>query len=168
MAHIAKCGQAITFCGVNAHFQNGRAEQRICTLQDLARTQLLHAKARWPIAITEHLWPYALVKVMNSYNNVPKVGQDKTRFELFSGTDIRPNLRHHHHFGVPVYVLDSNMQSDKKIPKWMPRARVVIYVGKSLRHARSVSLVLNTRTVLVSPQFHCKYDDTFETIRGLI
>jgi hypothetical protein len=59
------------------------------------------------------------------------------------------------------------MQSGKKIPKWMPRARVGIYVGKSLRHARSVSLVLNPRTGLVSPQYHCKYDDTFETVRGL-
>jgi hypothetical protein len=166
MAHVAKCGQAITFCRVNAHFQNGRAERRIRTLQDLAWTQLLHAKARWPIAITEHLWPYALVNVMNSYNDVSRIGAEKSRIELFSGTDVRPSLRHHHHFGVPVYILDSSIQSGKKIPKWMPRARVGIYVGKWLRHARSVSLVLNPRTGLVSPQYHCKYHDTFETVRG--
>jgi hypothetical protein len=61
----------------------------------------------------------------------------------------------------------SPTQSGKKIPKWMPRARVGIYVRKSLRHARSVSLVLNPSTGLVSPQYHCKYDDTFETVRGI-
>jgi hypothetical protein len=104
---------------------------------------------------------------MHAYNDVPRVGEEKSRIERFSGSDIHPNLRHHHHFGVPVYVLDSSMQSGKKIPKWMPRARVGIYVGKSLRHARSVSLVLNPRTGLASPQYHCKYDDTFETVRGL-
>jgi hypothetical protein len=37
-------GQTISFCGVNAHFQNGIAEKRICDLQEAARSQLLHAK----------------------------------------------------------------------------------------------------------------------------
>jgi hypothetical protein len=26
MSHVARCGQTISFCGVNAHFQNGKAE----------------------------------------------------------------------------------------------------------------------------------------------
>jgi hypothetical protein len=32
MSHVAKSGQTISFCGVNAHFQNGKAERRIRTL----------------------------------------------------------------------------------------------------------------------------------------
>ena len=32
-------------------------------------------------------------------------------------------------------------------------------------HARNVNLVLNLITGLVSPQFHCRFDDFFETIR---
>jgi hypothetical protein len=55
MVAVAAAGQTISFCGVNAHFQNGRAERIICTLQDLGRTQLLHAMARWPVAISAHL-----------------------------------------------------------------------------------------------------------------
>ena len=35
--------QQLTFCGVNAHFQNGIVEKRIRDLQDNARTMLLHA-----------------------------------------------------------------------------------------------------------------------------
>jgi hypothetical protein len=69
--------------------------------------------------------------------------------------------------GCPVYVLDNNLQAGNKIPKWMPRARVGIYLGKSIQHARSILLVLNPRTGMVSPQFHIKVDDTFETIQGL-
>jgi hypothetical protein len=77
-----------------------------------------------------YLVTYAITNVMNTYNDVPKIGSERTRIEIFSGTDVRPNLKTHHHFGVPVYVLNAEMQSGKKIPKWMPRARVGIYVGK--------------------------------------
>ena len=35
--------QRLTFCGVNAHFQNGVAERRIRELQEQARTMLIHA-----------------------------------------------------------------------------------------------------------------------------
>ena len=34
------------------------------------------------------------------------------------------------------------------------------------RHARSIALVLNPRTGLTSPQFHVKYNDSFETVQG--
>ena len=33
-------------------------------------------------------------------------------------------------------------------------------------HTRSVALVMNPRTGLVSPQYHVKFDDLFETVRG--
>ena len=43
---IEDAGQIISYCGVNAHFQNGRAEKKIRDLQDKGRTTLLHAIAR--------------------------------------------------------------------------------------------------------------------------
>jgi hypothetical protein len=52
--------QTLSFCGVNAQFQNGMAKGRIRELQDHARTMLIHASKRWPTAIDTHLWPYAL------------------------------------------------------------------------------------------------------------
>jgi len=36
-------GQSIQYAGVNARFQNGRAEKKIRDLQDMARMQLIHA-----------------------------------------------------------------------------------------------------------------------------
>jgi hypothetical protein len=41
-------GQGLSFCGVNAHFQNGKAEKKIRDLQDATRTSLLHAIRKWP------------------------------------------------------------------------------------------------------------------------
>jgi hypothetical protein len=57
---VETSGQTISFCGVNAHFQNGIAEKMIRDLQESTRKQLLHAKSRWPKAIELNLWPYAL------------------------------------------------------------------------------------------------------------
>ena len=117
MADVAVKGQTISFCGVNAHFQNGRAERRIRSLQDMARTQLLHAAVRWPTAITTNLWPYAITNVSNSMNDSPAKDQKVTRMERFTQSGVRPNLKHHHHIGVPVYVLINELQSGKKVPK---------------------------------------------------
>jgi GAG-pre-integrase domain len=58
--HIQQSGQALTFCGVNAHFQNAVAERRIRKLQDHARTMIIHAQARWHQAVSANLWPYAI------------------------------------------------------------------------------------------------------------
>ena len=56
----ATSGQSYSYAGVNAHFQSGVAERRIRELQELARTMLIHAHARWPEAITANLWPYEM------------------------------------------------------------------------------------------------------------
>jgi GAG-pre-integrase domain len=67
-------GQTISFCGVNAHFQNGIAEKRICDLQEAARSQLLHAKHRWPSAVDTCLWPYAIRYANDVHNSTPRLG----------------------------------------------------------------------------------------------
>jgi hypothetical protein len=49
--------QQLSFCGVNAHYQNGRAEKKIQDLQDSTRTSLLHAMRKRPQAVIINLWP---------------------------------------------------------------------------------------------------------------
>ena len=71
---VAASGQSISFCGVNAHFQNGRAEKCICDLQDLARTRLIHAKHHWPMAVEAYLWPYA-VHYANAIHNLTRAAE---------------------------------------------------------------------------------------------
>ena len=57
------------------------------------------------------------------------------------------------------------LQNGQGAPKWRQRSRLGVYLGPSPNHARSVALVLNPRTGHVSPQFHVKFDDFFETVQ---
>jgi hypothetical protein len=50
--------------------------------------------------------------------------------------------------------------------KWTDRTRVGISLGHSSRHAHNMSLILNLKMGLISPQYHCSYDDLFETTTG--
>jgi hypothetical protein len=159
-------GQELSFCGINAHFQNGRTERKIRDLQDMARTSLLHAIRKWPQAITINLWPYAM-RYANEVNNaLAKKGEKSSPQELFSGITTKVPLRQFQPFGCPTYVLDSDLQAGKRAgSKWKDRARLGINLGFSPQHARSVHLILSLTTGCVSPQFHCKFDTHFSTLQ---
>ena len=167
LADVAKKGQTITFCGVNSHFQNGISEKRIRDLQELARTEMLDAKSRWSKAIDPSLWPYALRHANDVHSVSPQLTgphKGKSPSEVFTQLGVRPNLKHYHPFGCPVYCLQNKLQASQSLNKWLPRARLGIYLGFSPTHARSVALVLNPQTGLVSPQYHVKFDDLWETV----
>eukprot|EP00980_Cylindrotheca_fusiformis_P002179 scaffold499_cov120-Cylindrotheca_fusiformis.AAC.2 len=160
---VAKCGQRLTFCGVGAHHQNGVAERRIQDLSDSARAMLAHAAHRNP-AVTAHLWPYAALKHA-SYTRrlMPRDKHSKSPEELFAKSSVRPTTKYLHAFGCPVHVLQGALQGGSSIPKWDARSRTGVYLGQSQQHASSVSLILNPQTGYISPQFHCVYDDRFDT-----
>ena len=155
--------QQLTFCGVNAHFQNGIAERAIRDLQESARKQLLHASSRWPTAMHLSLWPYALRNAMAMHNSLPVLDDGTSRLELFSGIRVGRRMQTLHTFGCPVFALRNELASGNTLPKWAPRARLGLNLGPSMSHARNVALVLNLATGLVSPQFHCNFDNFFET-----
>lgn len=83
--------QIITFCAVNAHHQNGRAEKQIHDLQETAWTMMLHARQRWPSAVTSNLWPYAIWMANDIANASPGFkDQHASPIELFLQVDIAP------------------------------------------------------------------------------
>ena len=153
-------------CGVNAHFQNGVAEKKIKDLQEKTRTCLLYAMHKWPRMVIANLWPYALRYVNDVTNTTLNKGEEITPLEKFSSVSVAPKIRHFHSFGCPAYVLDNTLQSGQGLPKWSSRSGLGVYLGASPSHARSVTLILNPRTGHVSPQFHVKFDDYFETIKA--
>ena len=100
--------QGLTYCGVNAHFQNGIAEKKICDLQEQIRTMMLHGLCKWSSMLSVHLWPYGLQMAYNICNSTPCKGSDISHIELFSGVTICPKLKHYHSFGCPTYMLDKS------------------------------------------------------------
>ena len=164
MDSCAANNQRITFCGVNAHFQNGIAEKAIRDVTEAARKMLLHAKLRWPSAMDLSLWPYAM-RYATYITNYTPICDGKSRIELFTNSDVGTSLKTFHTFGCPVFALNNELAAGNALPRWSPRARMGLNLGASPNHARNVNLVLNINTGLVSPQFHCKFDDFFETTR---
>ena len=158
--------QGLTYCGVNAHFQNGIAEKKIRDLQEQTRTMMLRGLRKWISMVSVHLWPYGLRTANNISNSTPCKGSNIFPIKLFSGVTICPKLKHYHSFGCPTYVLDKELQEQKSLPKWWSRAKLGVYLGPSPNHSRSVSLVLNPHTGHVSPQFHVKHAEFFETVDG--
>ncbi len=86
-------GQKLTFCGVNAHFQNGITERAIRKLSEGTRKQLLHARQRWPQAVSTALWLYALRHAAHLSNVLPTGKDGKSKLELFSGIKVGSNMR---------------------------------------------------------------------------
>ena len=74
-------------------------------------------------------------------------------------------MKDNHAFACPVFALQDSLSAGNTIPKWSPRSRLGLNLGPSPNHARNVNLILNLNTRLVSPQFHCRYDDFFETTK---
>jgi hypothetical protein len=91
--------QQLTFCGMNAHFQNGIAERAIRDLSESARKQLLHARTRWPAAVHLSLWPYALCNTALLFNTMPVLEGGTSRLERFSSIQVDANMKHIHTFG---------------------------------------------------------------------
>jgi len=51
-----------------------------------------------------------------------------------------------------------------KFVKWDTRSRLGMYLVHSPCHAGTVALVLNPKTLHVSPQFHVAFNDMFTTV----
>eukprot|EP00956_Cyclotella_meneghiniana_P034451 scaffold105063_cov38-Cyclotella_meneghiniana.AAC.1 len=103
--HCDANNQSISYCGVNAHFQNGIAERAIRDITEQTRTMLLHAKARWPAAIHLSLWPYAMRTAIHVFNTAPVLQECTSRIERFSGVKVGFRMKDNHAFGCPVFAL---------------------------------------------------------------
>jgi hypothetical protein len=149
--------QGVSFAGVDSHHQNGRAERKIQSLQDLARCQLIHAAQRWESAITAQLWPYAVRHAALILNETPceRLGFVTTPTQVFSRASIEPNVKDWHPSFCPAYVLAQPRRAGEPYDKWKERSTPGIYLGFSPLHARI--------TGYVSPQFQIVFDPTFST-----
>ena len=161
---LAGMEQGMTLSGVGAHHQNAVAEREIGILFNLARAQMLHAKLRWPKAVSATLWPMVLKHTQHLVNHIPGRNNVCPLDLILKSTVPREPLRNLHVWGAPAYVLDPKLQDGHKIPKWEPRSRQGLHLGWSPLHASTVPLILNLSTGHISPQFHVVFDDWFTTV----
>jgi hypothetical protein len=66
----------------------------------------------------------------------------------------------------PVCVLDQRMQEGTSPPKWTKRTTQRVYVGHLHHYSKSVLILWDPKTKLVSPQFHVMFDDNFDTVKA--
>ncbi len=163
---VEKGSQSIMYSGVGAQHQNGVAERSIRTVVEQARTMLVHATIRNADNVDASLWPSALNHSCYLWNTVPKENNYSPIEILSSVVDSRSysDLRHTHVWGCPVYILEYELASGKKLPKWNPRSRRGVYLGVSSAHSSNVPLVLSLKTGSISAQYHVVFDDCFSTV----
>jgi hypothetical protein len=117
---------------------------------------ILHAKQRWPDAVTPNLWPFAVRMANELLVAAPRLDNNHVSpLELFVQTTERsPRAKHSHTFGSLVYVLDARAQQGRQILKWEHKTHIGVYLGTAMRHSRKVSLIRSLKTGHVSPQFY--------------
>ena len=146
--------QTVTYCGVNAHFQNGRVENKIRDLREAEQTQLLHAINWWPGAVAVRFWVYVLRYACDVHNCMSRHENKLSPIQKFTESIVDTNPKDFHSFGCPVYALDSKLSSGQITGHWNPRARLGNNLGFSPRHACTVYNIINLQIVTVSSQFH--------------
>jgi hypothetical protein len=162
MKHINFCVSVVQ----NAHHQNGVAERSIHTINNMARSMILHASVHWKDGIDATLWPQAVTYADHVYNNTPKNGVFPAY--VFTGSTVpRHILMDVHVWGCPLYVLDPKIQQGQKLPRWEPRSRRGIFLGLGLQHISEVPLVLNLGTGAIATQFHVVFDGNFTTVTSI-
>jgi hypothetical protein len=58
------------------------------------------------------------------------------------------------------------MKEGTSPPKWTKRTTQNVYVGHLHHYSKSVPMVWDLKTRLVSPQFHVMFDDNFDTVQA--
>ena len=160
-------GQKQSFSGVGAQHQNAHAERSIQTIMCMARHSLLHVSLHWTNEVVGNLslWPFVVKHVAWLYNRMPNRVTGLTPIELLTKTKAdHKDLLRSHVWGCPVFVLDPKLQNGQKIPKWNRRSRIGQFLGFSEEHSTLVGNVRHLKTGHVSPQYHCVFDDLFETV----
>ena len=103
-AFIADCNmqqQSLSYCGVNAHFQNSIVEHCIRDLQEQTRTSMLYAMNKWKRMILICMWPYAMRHANDIANATPRKGKDSRHWRNSRACRSRKNCDTSMHLVVP-------------------------------------------------------------------
>lgn len=109
------------------------------------------------------LWTYALIYMVHVDYTVPTLQNGISLLKLFSGIQVVSCMQDQCTFTCPVFALQNSLAVGNSIPGWSLQAQLALNLDPSPVHVQNLYLVLNLVTGLVSPQYHCHYNDFFET-----
>jgi hypothetical protein len=160
--------QRLNFRSVNAQWQNGLVKISNGTLCAAAQSMINHAISKWDKTVTAELCPFAIQHAATIYNTTKRRSRDYdiSPWEQFRGERVKLDQNDMHPLFCPFYVLDRRIQEGTSPPKWTKRTTQKVYVGHLHHYSKSVLMVLDPKTKLVSPQFHVMFDDNFDTIQA--
>jgi hypothetical protein len=129
---------------------------------------LNHAISRWDKTITAELWPFAIQHAATIYNTIKRRSRDYdlSPWENFTGESSKLDQTDMHPLLCPVYVLDRRMQEGTSPHKWTKRTTQKVYAGHLHHYSKSVPMVWDRKTKLVSPQCHVMFDDNLDTVKA--
>jgi hypothetical protein len=67
-AEVLANHQAISYCGIGVHHQNGIAVKHIGNLSQIAHSMLLHTQLLWPEVNTTDLWSFVMCLAHELFN----------------------------------------------------------------------------------------------------
>jgi hypothetical protein len=160
--------QKLNSSGANAQWQNGLVELSNGTLCAAAQSMLNHAISQWDLTITAKLCPFAIQHATTIFNTTKRRSRDYelSPWEQFTGERSKLDQTDMHPLLCPVYMLDQRMQEGTSPPQWTKRTTQKVYVGHLHHYSKSVSMVWDPKTKLVSPQFHVMFDNNFDTVQA--
>ncbi len=165
MEEVNHKNQKLTFCGVDAHHQNGIIENKNKMLTLSAGMLLLRGMRMWPQMVNTMFWPFAFKAAAELCLPLNKDGQ--TPISILHGVPSNTvPFKPFHTLFCLVYVLDLHVQSagNPGPPKWEPQSPISVYLGHSPFHAGNMALIFNPLTGHILPQYHMVFDDNFLTI----
>jgi hypothetical protein len=129
---------------------------------------LNHAISRWDKTISAELWPFAIQHAVTIYNKTKCRSRDYdlSLWEQFTGQRSKLDQTDMHPLFCPVYVLDQRIQEGTSPPKRTKRKTQKVYARHLHHYSRSVPMVWDPKTKLVSPQFHVMFDNNFDTVQS--
>jgi hypothetical protein len=91
---------------------------------------------------------------------------DASTWEQFTSDSSTLDQHNMHPVLCPVYVLDRRMQERTSPPKWTKCTTQKVYVGHLHHYSKSVPMIWDPKTKLVSPQFHGMFDDNYDKVQS--
>ena len=151
-----------------SYHQNAIVERRIKELTPCTRTLILHATRLWPESVSTMIFTFSFKAAFHRYNSLEMDEEGRTPGNKSTNVKFQIWTIDYHTWGWPVFVLEAPLQGGPSgITKWEPISRTGYYLVHHSFHYGSVTLVLNTITGHVSPQYHVVFGDTLSIVEHM-